>query len=353
MLNVVYISGSHKTGGVREPKNNGEAANKRNVDRYVEKYVEDYVEKFKDEDDVFVSPSGAKMGVNKNFGLPFPSKLNEVATKEYADRVGIDARNHAGRVVNSAREYVDQSTELLGRRFHDLPLAFLKDNGNFVAHTPISMASQPLNDLPEPQEVSDAVTKKYVDDLIADNVGAGNTDGGDSPFSKENGNYQTTHTINMGFKKLLNLSTPLEPYEAATKEYVDDKINEVKKTVDEKDPIICVHARFRGTLNKRNISVCFCGDCNDSDSAFLVPHRVFIKKIKVKITPDWMDGMFLSTSLFSVIINRVVVITCCIQGESVGKPLRKASLYFEPPPSPIAVEEGSLINISPARVTQW
>ena len=39
------------------------------------------------------------------------------------------------------------------------------------------MASQSLNDFPEPKEKSDAVTKKYVDDLIADNVGAGNIDG--------------------------------------------------------------------------------------------------------------------------------------------------------------------------------
>ena len=76
----------------------------------------------------------------KIFGLPFPSKLNEAATKEYADKVGIDARKHADRVENSARKYVDQSTKLLGGRFHDLPLAFLKDNGNFVAHTHISMA---------------------------------------------------------------------------------------------------------------------------------------------------------------------------------------------------------------------
>ena len=33
------------------------------------------------------------------------------------------------------------------------------------------MASQPLKDLTEPKETSDAATKKYVDDLIADNVG--------------------------------------------------------------------------------------------------------------------------------------------------------------------------------------
>ena len=70
------------------------------------------------------------------------------------------------------------------------------------------MASKPLNDLPEPKEVSDSVTKKYVDDLIANKVGAGNTDGGGSPFFRENGKYQATHSINMGFKKLSNLSTP-------------------------------------------------------------------------------------------------------------------------------------------------
>ena len=69
-------------------------------------------------------------------------------------------------------------------------------------------------------------------------MGAGNINGRGSPFFKENGNYQATHTINMEFKKLLNLSTPSEPYEAATKEYVDDKDAGIKKEVDEKDAAI-------------------------------------------------------------------------------------------------------------------
>ena len=136
----LYIGG-HKIGGVRDPKKDGEATNKRYVDNYVEKYVNDYVEKFKDKNDVFVSPSGVNMSGNKLSGLSIPSKSDEAATKEYADRV-----------ENDVREYVDQSSELLGRRFHNLPFAFLKDNGNFVAHTPISMASQPLNDLLEPKK---------------------------------------------------------------------------------------------------------------------------------------------------------------------------------------------------------
>ena len=154
--------------------------------------MDDYIEKFKDTD-FFVSPSGVNMASKKLLGLPFPSDLNEAATKEYADRVGTEARKHADKVGTDAREYVNRSTKRLGRRFYDLPFAFLKDNGNFVAHTPINMASQPLNDLPEPKEVSDAVTKKYIDDLKADNVGAGNIGGGGSPFFK--GGYFTSHRI--------------------------------------------------------------------------------------------------------------------------------------------------------------
>ena len=111
--------------------------------------MEDYVEKLKDKSDVFVSPSGVNMAGNKLSGLSIPSKSDEAATKEYADRVG-----------NDVTEYVDQSSELLGRRFYNLPFAFFENNGNFVAHTLISMASQPLNDLPEPKKTSDAVTKQ-------------------------------------------------------------------------------------------------------------------------------------------------------------------------------------------------
>ena len=62
----------------------------------------------------------------------------------------------------------------------------------------------------DPVNPQDVATKEYADKV-----------GGGSPFLKENGNYKATHMINMAYKKLLNLSTPSEPFEAATKEYVD------------------------------------------------------------------------------------------------------------------------------------
>ena len=215
----LYIGG-HKIGAVKDPKKGGEATNKIYVDNYIEKYVSDYVENFKDGNGFFASPWDINMTGKKLSGLSFPSKSDEAATREYADKVG-----------NDVREYTDRSSELLGERFKRLQFAFLKDNGKFVAYTPISMASQPLKDLTEPKETSDAATKKYVDDLIADNVGVGNMNGGGSPFFKENGNYQASHAINMAFKKLLNLSTPSEPFEATTKEYVDTYFDETKEKI--------------------------------------------------------------------------------------------------------------------------
>ena len=156
---ALYIGG-YKIGGVRDPKKDAEATNKRYVDNYVEEYVNGYVEKLKDRNGFLALPWGINMAGKKLSGLSFPSKSDEAATREYADKVR-----------NDAMEYMDQSSELMGERFKRLQFAFLKDNGKFAAYTPISMASQPLKDLTEPKETSDAATKKYVDDLIADNVG--------------------------------------------------------------------------------------------------------------------------------------------------------------------------------------
>ena len=269
----LYI-GDHKMGGIKDPKKGGEATNKGYVDNYIEKYVNDYIEKFKDGNGFFDSPLDINMTGKKLSGLSFPSKSDEAATREYADKVG-----------NDVREYMDRSSELLGERFKRLQLAFLKDNGKFVAYTPISMASQPLRDLTEPKETSDPVTKKYVDDLIADNVVVGNMNGGGSPVFKENGNYQASHAINMGFKKLLNLSAPSDLYEAATKDYVDNSINDVvDKAMKQRTHLIAAYASYQGDLIKGEYQFTFGGTSLQTYktqwkfNGFLMPHSGYIKR---------------------------------------------------------------------------
>ena len=64
----------------------------------------------------------------------------------------------------------------------------------------------------------------------------------------------------MAFKKLLNLSTPSEPYEAATKDYVDRSL------------IVAVHAQYYGDLIKGKYQFTFGGSAIDpiGNSGFLV-----------------------------------------------------------------------------------
>ena len=275
----LYIGGN-KIGGIRDPKRGGEPTNKRYVDNYVEKYVNDYIEKFKDGNGVFTLPWDVNIAGKKLSGLSFPLTNDEAATREYADKVG-----------NDVREYTDRSSELLGERFKRLQFAFLKDNGKFVAYTPISMASQPLKDLTEPKETSDAATKKYVDDLIADNVSVGNMNGGGSPFFKENGNYQASHTINMAFKKLLNLPQPSQLTDAATKKYVDNVVRDkVEKGINQRTHLITANASYHGDLIKDDYQFTFGGGSmesykkHDKYNGFVMPYSGYIKRFILKET---------------------------------------------------------------------
>ena len=133
-----------------------------------------------------------------------------------------------------------------------------------------------------------------MDDLIADNVGAGNMNGGGSPFFKENGNYQAMHAINMAFKKL-NLSTPSELYEAATKEYVSN----VKRP-----HIIAVYANYHGHLRAGEHQFAFAGSVINlnGSTGFLVLQSGRIKKIQAKFSYQGTDMEYLEMvgSVFTI-----------------------------------------------------
>ena len=104
-------------------------------------------------------------------------------------------------------------------------------------------------------------TKEYADKV------------GDSPLFKKNGNYQATYTINMAYKKLVNLRAPSEPYDAITKDYVDY----VKSTYRN---IIAVHASYYGELHKGEFQFSFGGNGIDTNgtTVFLMPQSGRIKK---------------------------------------------------------------------------
>ena len=124
---------------------------------------------------------------------------------------------------------VDKFGRMSDTKTRDTGVSLTYINNNYIrsdGRTPvtgsINMKGNTLFNLPNPENLQDAATKKYVDNLIAENVGEGNISGGGSPFFKENDNFKATYTIDMGFKKLLNLSAPFKPSDAATKKYVDN-----------------------------------------------------------------------------------------------------------------------------------
>ena len=207
------------------------------------------------------------------------------------------------------------------------------------------MAQQPLRDLTKPKKTSDAVTKKYVDDLIVDNVGNIKGAGG-SPFFKENGNYQAMHAINMAFKKLLNLSTPSEPFEATTKEYADKRPH-----------IIVVHTHYCGNLRRGEYQFSFGGNVGSKlDTGFLVLQSSRLKKILTKISHEGKDSsrnIFEGGSIFTIIAIRytgepsdLLTYECFISDRSLsGDDGYDKKCGFDRDPENISISEGDVINI--------
>ena len=108
----------------------------------------------------------------------------------------------------------------------------------------------------------------------------------------------------MGFKKLLNLSTPSEPYEAATKEYVDDV---KKKKKNDSSAHYCDEANYHGLLRSGKYQFAFGGNSIDpyGNTGFLVPQSGRIKKIQVKCvygTKNLWRILKVDGSIFTIIV---------------------------------------------------
>ena len=92
---------------------------------------------------------------------------------------------------------VDKFGRMSDTKTRDTGVSLTYINNNYIRSdgtTPVSgsidIRGNTLYNVPDPVNPQDVATKEY-----ADQVG-----GGDSPFFKENGNYQSTHKINMAFR---------------------------------------------------------------------------------------------------------------------------------------------------------
>ena len=274
----IYLR-KNKLGGLREPVQDGEAANKRYVDNYVEDYVNDYVEKFKDENDNFVIPWKVNMAGKKLSGLSIPSKSDEAATKSYVDEV---IKNLAGGDALVSKEGV-----------------FLKKNGHYRATASLDIDNNKIENLPEPREDSDAATKKYVDDVAK-------TLTLEEALIKENRGYNIANAyINMNYNSIRNLGEPNNPADAVTKSFME---NSVSKSIQKRTHLITAHASYHGDLIKGDYQFTFGGSSiptykrHDMFNGFVMPHSGYIKRFVVKSTgfkfpSDNIDGVSVKLTL--------------------------------------------------------
>ena len=175
------------------------------------------------------TPASGSINMNGNtiYKVSNPVNPRDVATKEYADKVG------GGEVA------------IVKMR-----------NGNYGALGNIDMRGYTLTNVLDPAEAQDVATKQYVDrgnkkyvnELTKSFSGA---------LLKENGEYNIADAyINMNYNAIKNLATAENDEEGANKKYVDDVTKAVK---DKFRYSISVHANFCGHLTKGNYDFNFGG----------------------------------------------------------------------------------------------
>ena len=198
--------------------------------------------------------------------LKSPSDADEPATKQYADSTFLDRGGNRGMLVDlvmnnkkivqlatpttntdaATKAYVDAqarttlTTATTSRNIdmqnryritnlqtpvdpHEPPTksyvdnTFLERDGSYAMTGNLNMGNKKIVNLAKPTANTDATTKKYVDDHIA------NASPDLSDYLEKDGSIAMTGNLNMGNKKIVNLATPTANTDAATKKYVDDK----------------------------------------------------------------------------------------------------------------------------------
>ena len=321
----------NKLGGLREPLQDGEAANK--------KYVDDTTKNlFIDENDNIAFGLNVDMEGNQILGLPEPATDQEPATKKYVDDLQTQNVDEKGNIKFSrninldrnrifsmkeptkpsegankkyvddtinkrlqeekdnflpqdpaTKEYVDEAIKQVagGDILVSKEGVFIKANGHYRATAPLDIDNHKMENLPDPVDDKDAVNKKYIDGIV-ENLTL------KQGLIRENGGFNLVDSyINMNFNNIRNLGLPKHEADAVPRRFVDDMIKEVEEKINKRKHLIAVHTRYCGELKKGEYHFKFSGanfenceeivgqydDLKGSITGFIMPHSGHIKKI--------------------------------------------------------------------------
>ena len=311
------IMRKNKLGGLREPLQDGEAANK--------KYVDDTTKNlFIDENDNIAFGLNVDMEGNQILGLPEPATDQEPATKKYVDDLqtqNVDEKGNIkfGRSINldrnriflmkeptkpsegankkyvddtitkrlqeekdnflpqdpATKEYVDEAIKQVagGDILVSKEGVFIKANGHYRATAPLDIDNHKMENLPDPVDEKDAVNKKYIDGIV-ENLTL------KQGLIRENGGFNLVDSyINMNFNNIRNVGTPKHNEDAVPRSFVENMIKEVEEKIKKRKHLIAVHTKYCGPLKSGDYPFKFGGgdnieNCDEKIHDWLLNHRI-------------------------------------------------------------------------------
>ena len=292
--------GNNRIFAVKDPKKDYEATNKKYVDDTINKRIQEEKDNFLPQDpatkeyvdeaikqlaggDILVSKEGVFIKANGHYRATAPLDIDNHKMENLPDPV--DDKD----AVN--KKYIDGIVENL-----TLKQGLVRENGGFnLVDSYINMNFNNVRNLGLPKDESDAVPKRFVDSeilTVEEKIQKIKEKSEERPFLKENGNYQASTSINMKFNKLFNLQKPTEPYDAATKDYVEYVVKEkIQNQFKEINQLVSVSASCYEHLKTDDYPFTFGGPIlngklNDLDkyNGFLVPADGMLKHVNMTST---------------------------------------------------------------------
>ena len=322
------IMRKNKLGGLREPLQDGEAANK--------KYVDDTTKNlFIDENDNIAFGLNVDMEGNQILGLPEPATDQEPATKKYVDDLQTQNVDEKGNIkfvrsinldrnrifsmkeptkpsegankkyvddtINkrlqeekdnflpqdpATKEYVDEAIKQVagGDILVSKEGVFIKANGHYRATAPLDIDNHKMENLPDPVDEKDAVNKKYIDGIV-ENLTL------KQGLIRENGGFNLVDSyINMNFQNIRNVGLPKDESDAVPRRFVDNMIKEVEEKIEKKKILLSANASYHGDLINGDYQFTWGGQSmafykkHDMFNGFLVPRKGKLKKFTVLVT---------------------------------------------------------------------
>ena len=252
------------------------------------KYVDDLQTHYIDKRGNVRFDRNINVGNNRIFALKDPKKDYEATNKKYVDET-IDKRIQEEKdnflpKDPATKEYVDEAG---GDLLVSKEGVFIKANGHYRATAPLDIDNHKMENLPDPVDDQDAVNKKYIDGIV-ENLTL------KQGLIRENGGFNLVDSyINMNFQNVRNLGFPKDESDAVPRKFVQDVIRDVEEKINKRKHLIAVHARYCGPLKKGEYQFKFSGanfvnceeiigkyeDFKGSITGFVMPHSGHIKKI--------------------------------------------------------------------------